>query len=147
LEPLILALGLKHPVSEQHSRRVGTLTGLLVKAMGLGNEESRLIVRAAFLHDIGNIGIPDSLLNTPATLTSLELEHMETHCRLGYELVNKVPLMTVEPEIILNHHEWFDGSGYPNKKTGDSIPLGSRICAVADALDAMVSDRPYRKAR
>jgi putative nucleotidyltransferase with HDIG domain len=111
--------------------------------------ESKLlpqIARAAFLHDIGKMAIPDQILRKPGPLTPDEREIMRTHCEIGYNMVTRIPFLKEAAEIVLSHQEYFDGTGYPRGLRGEQIPLGARIFAVADALDAMISDRPYRKA-
>ncbi len=104
------------------------------------------IARAAFLHDIGKMAIPDQILRKPGPLTAEEREVMRTHCEIGYNMVTRIPFLREAAEIVLSHQEYFDGTGYPRGLKGEQIPLGARIFAVADALDAMISDRPYRKA-
>jgi len=104
------------------------------------------IARAAFLHDIGKMAIPDQILRKPGPLTPEEREVMRTHCEIGYNMVTRIPFLREAAEIVLTHQEYFDGTGYPRGLKGEQIPLGARIFAVADALDAMISDRPYRKA-
>jgi HD-GYP domain-containing protein (c-di-GMP phosphodiesterase class II) len=102
--------------------------------------------RGAYLHDIGKIAIPDAILLKPAKLTSEEVSVMWAHPYIGYEFVGRISFLAEAAEIVLTHHERFDGSGYPRRLLGDDIPLGARIFAVADTLDAMTSDRPYRRA-
>jgi putative nucleotidyltransferase with HDIG domain len=104
------------------------------------------IARAAFLHDIGKMAIPDQILRKPGPLTHEEREVMRTHCSIGYNMVTRIPFLKEAAEIVLSHQEYFDGTGYPRGLRGEEIPLGARIFAVADALDAMISDRPYRNA-
>jgi putative nucleotidyltransferase with HDIG domain len=104
------------------------------------------IARAAFLHDIGKMAIPDLILRKPGPLTPEEREIMRTHCEIGFNMVTRIPFLREAAEIVLSHQEFFDGTGYPRGLKGEQIPLGARIFAVADALDAMISDRPYRKA-
>src|SRR5207253_9092341 len=99
-------------------------------------------------HDIGKIGIPDRILGKPAALTADELRVMQTHAPIGAEILSRVALLHGEGlNVVRNHHERWDGSGYPDGLAGDAIPLGARIFALADTLDAMTSDRPYRSAR
>jgi HD-GYP domain-containing protein (c-di-GMP phosphodiesterase class II) len=100
----------------------------------------------AWLHDIGKLAIPDRVLLKPGPLTDSEWEIMRRHARIGYDLVKSISFLAGAAEIVLTHHERFDGSGYPQKMKGDEIPFGARIFAVADTLDAMTSDRPYRAA-
>jgi HD-GYP domain-containing protein (c-di-GMP phosphodiesterase class II) len=92
------------------------------------------------------MAIPDSILRKPGPLTDDERQVMRTHCDIGFNMVTRIPFLREAAQIVLAHQEYFDGTGYPRKLKGEEIPLGARIFAVADALDAMVSDRPYRKA-
>jgi putative nucleotidyltransferase with HDIG domain len=105
-----------------------------------------VIARGAFLHDIGKMAIPDEILRKPGTLTPEERDVMRDHCTRGYHMLRKIPFLSEAAEIVFSHQEHYDGSGYPSGLHGNEIPIGSRIFAVADALDAITSDRPYRKA-
>ena len=145
LEALGDALDLKDPETEGHSRRVTAYTIALAHAMGIDKADIKIIKHGAFLHDIGKMAIPDSILLKPGRLEPEEQEKMRTHCMLGYQIVRKVPFLREASEIVYSHQEHFDGGGYPRKLKGEHIPLGARIFAVADALDAITSDRPYRK--
>jgi putative nucleotidyltransferase with HDIG domain len=146
LDTLSATLDLRDNDTAGHSRRVTTYSLEIAKAMGCNQESLKVIARAALLHDIGKIGIPDAILLKPDRLTAIEREVMETHVRIGYELMGHLPFLAGSAEIVLAHHERFDGKGYPRGMGGEAIPLGARIFAVADTLDAMTSDRPYRKA-
>jgi HD-GYP domain-containing protein (c-di-GMP phosphodiesterase class II) len=111
-------------------------------------EASRLpqLARAAFLHDIGKMAIPDRILRKPGPLNDDERAVMRTHCEIGYKMLVRIPFLREAAEIVLAHQEFYDGTGYPRGLRGEQIPLGARIFAIADALDAMISDRPYRSA-
>ena len=146
LEALGEALDMKDSETEGHSKRVTAYTIALARAMGIKPAEIKVIARAAFLHDIGKMAIPDGILQKPGKLTPEEQEIMREHCAIGFNMLRKIPFLTEAAEIVLAHQEHYDGSGYPNAKRGSDIPIGSRIFAVADALDAITSDRPYRKA-
>jgi response regulator RpfG family c-di-GMP phosphodiesterase len=146
LEALGAALDLRDNETGGHSRRVSLYCLEMSRAYGCSAEELKQIARGAYLHDIGKIGIPDAILLKPGKLTAEEREMMETHARIGYELVNRIAFLAGAAEIVLAHQERFDGTGYPQGLVGDEIPLGARIFAVADTLDAMTSDRPYRSA-
>jgi putative two-component system response regulator len=124
------------------------MAGRIAQAIGLPPEEAALLRRAAALHDIGKIGIPDALLHKPGALTESEMRVMQTHAAIGARILggSHVPLLRVAEKVARSHHERWDGSGYPNGLKGDDIPLAGRIVAVADAFDAMTNDRPYRKA-
>ena len=146
LEALGGALDLKDAETEGHCRRVTAFTIAIAKAMKVEPQLLPQIARAAFLHDIGKMAIPDHILRKPGPLTADEREIMRTHCEIGYNMVTRIPFLREAAEIVLSHQEYFDGTGYPRGLRGEQIPLGARIFAVADALDAMISDRPYRRA-
>ncbi|MGH9520314.1 MAG: HD-GYP domain-containing protein, partial [Terriglobales bacterium] len=99
---------------------------------------------ASYLHDIGKLGIPDAILNKPGPLTEPELAIMRTHVQIGFDLVSQVHSLLPAADLVLAHQEHFDGRGYPRGLSGEAIPRDARVFAVADALDAMTSDRPYR---
>jgi putative nucleotidyltransferase with HDIG domain len=145
LEAMGDALDLRDQETEGHSRRVTAYAIALAEAMGVQSDDLRTIARGAFLHDIGKIATPDAILLKPGRLTSDEMAVMKEHCERGYEMVSKIPFLREAAEIVYAHQECFDGSGYPRGLRGEEIPLGARIFAIADALDAMTSDRPYRR--
>jgi len=145
LEAMGDALDLRDAETQGHSRRVTAYTIALAREMGVGPEELKTIARGAFLHDIGKIATPDRVLLKPAKLDPEEIVIMRQHCQRGYEMVRKIPFLREASEIVYAHQESFDGSGYPRGLHGEQIPLGARIFAIADTLDAMTSDRPYRK--
>jgi putative nucleotidyltransferase with HDIG domain len=147
LEALGDALDLKDSETEGHSKRVTAYTIALARAMGITPNDIKIIARGAFLHDIGKMAIPDEILRKPGKLTPEEQEVMREHCTRGYHMLRKIPFLAEAAEIVFSHQEHFDGSGYPGGLRGNEIPIGSRIFAVADTLDAITSDRPYRKAR
>ncbi len=147
LEALGDALDLKDSETEGHSKRVTAYTIALARAMGISPAQIKLIARGAFLHDIGKMAIPDEILRKPGKLTLEQQEIMREHCTRGYHILRKIPFLAEAAEIVFSHQEHFDGSGYPGGISGNQIPIGARIFAVADALDAITSDRPYRKAR
>lgn len=147
LEALGDALDLKDSETEGHSKRVTAYTIALARAMGVQPAEIKVIARGAFLHDIGKMAIPDDILRKPGPLTPEEQEIMREHCARGYNILRKIPFLSHSSEIVLAHQEHFDGSGYPRGIRGAEIPIGARIFAVADTLDAITSDRPYRRAR
>jgi len=147
LEALGDALDLKDSETEGHSKRVTAYTIALARAMGVSPETIKIIARGAFLHDIGKMAIPDDILRKPGRLTPKEQEVMREHCTRGYHILRKIPFLAEAAEIVFSHQEHYDGTGYPNGLKGSEIPLGARIFAVADALDAITSDRSYRKGR
>lgn len=147
LEALGDALDLKDSETEGHSKRVTAYTIALARAMGVSAADIKVIARGAFLHDIGKMAIPDEILRKPGPLTPAEQSIMREHCARGYNILQKIPFLSGSAEIVYSHQEHFDGSGYPNRLRGAEIPIGARIFAVADTLDAITSDRPYRRAR
>src|SRR6184192_2418865 len=147
LEALGDALDLKDAETEGHSKRVTAFTIAIARAMGLAGDRIRVIARGAFLHDIGKMAIPDAILRKPGPLTEEERAIMREHCYRGYQMLRKIPFLTEASEIVYAHQEKFDGTGYPRQIKGEEIPLGARIFAVADTLDAITSDRPYRAAQ
>ncbi|WP_260705893.1 HD domain-containing phosphohydrolase [Edaphobacter flagellatus] len=146
IEAMGAALDLRDEETEGHSRRVTAYTVSLARAVGINEQQLRIIARGAFLHDIGKIATPDAILLKPGRLNPDEMAIMRQHCQSGYEIVRKIPFLSESAEIVYAHQECYDGTGYPRGLKGDQIPLGARIFAIADALDAMTSDRPYRKA-
>ncbi len=146
LEALGSALDKRDNETAGHSRRVTQYSLEIARLMGLGEEQLKQIARGAYLHDIGKIGTPDAILLKPGKLTPEEKAIMEEHAREGYDLVGRIPFLAASAEIVLTHQERYDGTGYPQGLLGDEIPLGARIFSVADTLDAMTSDRPYRRA-
>lgn len=146
LEALGGALDAKDAETEGHCQRVTAFTITIAKAMGVEKGLLRQIARGAFLHDIGKMGVPDQILRKPGPLTTDEREIMRRHCKIGFDVLQRIPFLKEAAEIVLSHQECFDGSGYPRGLRGEQIPVGARIFAVADTLDAMISDRPYRKA-
>jgi putative nucleotidyltransferase with HDIG domain len=147
LEALGDALDLKDSETEGHSKRVTAYTIALARAMNISPAEIKVIARGAFLHDIGKMAIPDEILRKPGKLTAEEQEVMREHCARGYHMLRKIPFLAGAAEIVFTHQEHYDGSGYPSGLHSSEIPIGARIFAVADTLDAITSDRPYRKAR
>ncbi|MBZ5721846.1 MAG: response regulator [Acidobacteriia bacterium] len=144
LEALGDALDLKDAETEGHSKRVTAFTIAIAKAMGLSHEQVRVIARGAFLHDIGKMAIPDVILRKPGALSPDEVAIMREHCYLGYQMLKKIPFLGEAAEIVYAHQERWDGTGYPRGLKGNEIPLGARMFSVADTLDAITSDRPYR---
>jgi cyclic di-GMP phosphodiesterase len=147
LQALGDALDLKDAETEGHSRRVTAFTIAIARAMGVPREQILVIARGAFLHDIGKMAIPDNILRKPGKLDENERAIMKEHCYHGYQMLKKIPFLTEACDIVYSHQEHFNGSGYPRGLKGGEIPLGARIFSVADTLDAIISDRPYRPAR
>ena len=132
--------------TEEHAERIGEICAIIAERLGLSHEEIDKLRLFAILHDIGKIGISDQILNKPAKLTEEEMAVMRTHPEIGYRIAMASPDFASIADLILTHQERWDGNGYPNHIAGESIPLLSRILAVADAYDAMTKDRVYRKA-
>ncbi len=147
LEALLGALDLKDAETEFHSRRVTAFTMAIAREMGMPKEEIEVIARGALLHDIGKIAISDAILHKPGKLTEDEMAIMKEHCYLGYKILSPIPYLAEAAEIVYAHQEHYDGTGYPRRLKGDEIPLGARIFAIADTLDAMRSKRVYRDAQ
>jgi putative nucleotidyltransferase with HDIG domain len=147
LQALGDALDLKDSETEGHSRRVTAFTIAIARAMGVPREQIAVIARGAFLHDIGKMAIPDHILRKPGKLDDDERAIMREHCYHGYQMLKKIPFLAEACEIVYSHQEHFNGTGYPRGLKGKDIPLGARIFSVADTLDAIISDRPYRPAR
>jgi putative nucleotidyltransferase with HDIG domain len=146
LEALGSALDLKDAETEGHCQRVTAFCISIAKTMPVPNPYLPVLARAAFLHDIGKMAIPDGILRKPGPLTDDEKQIMRKHCEIGYNMLIRIPFLRDAAEIVLAHQEFFNGSGYPRGLKGEQIPLGARIFTIADSLDAMISDRPYRKA-
>ncbi|MFN4033097.1 MAG: HD domain-containing phosphohydrolase [Fimbriimonadales bacterium] len=147
LDALLAALDTRDTETEGHSERVAAYTMAMARRLNLSPSELSDIERGALLHDIGKIGVPDSILYKPEPLTPEEWEIMRQHPVIGYRMCMKVDALRPAAPIVLHHHERWDGQGYPYGLAGEAIPLGARIFAIADTLDAMTSDRPYRQAQ
>ncbi|MCW2991281.1 MAG: Two-component system response regulator [Solirubrobacterales bacterium] len=148
LSRLALATEYRDDVTQEHAQRIGRTACQIVEAAGIGEIPAKLIERAAQLHDIGKLGIPDAVLLKPGPLDAQEFELMKTHTTIGADILSgsRSPSLQLGEEIALNHHERWDGSGYPNGLAGEDIPLAGRIVAVADVFDALTHARPYKEA-
>lgn len=146
LEGLIGALDMRDTETELHSWRVASYSLVLAKRAGLGWDELTEVERGALLHDIGKIGISDAILRKAGPLDDEEWIEMRKHPRLGYDMIAGIDFLRGASAIVLGHHERWDGNGYPNGLSGTAIPVGARIFALADTVDAMTTDRPYRAA-
>jgi len=146
VKALAQAIEAKDPYTHGHSARVVEYTVLIAQKLDLPEEEKELLKYAAILHDIGKIGVRGIILNNPNGLTAEEYGEVKRHPIIGENIISPVELLQPIRPLIRHHHEWYNGKGYPDGLSGKNIPLGARILAVADAYDAMKSDRPYRKA-
>lgn len=149
LHALALAAEFRDDETARHTERVGRLAATIGKALGLPLAQVELLHRAAPLHDIGKIGIPDQILLKPGRLTADEFRQIQAHTSIGFQILApcQSDVLRLARQIALTHHERWDGTGYPHGMTGELIPLSGRIVAVADAFDAMTRDRPYQAAR
>ncbi len=148
LDRLAAAVEFRDDDTGNHTKRVANVSAMLGRAIGLEATTVELIRRAAPLHDIGKVGIPDNILLKPGPLTGEEFEIMKTHTVIGSRMLSKgrSELVRFSQRVARSHHEWWDGSGYPDRVSGQAIPLEARIVAAADFLDALTHDRPYRPA-
>ena len=143
LEALALALDFRDQSTSGHSRRVAELTVKVACRHGVEGSALTQVEHGALLHDIGKLKIPDSILWKPSVLDDAEWITMKKHPEYGYEFLRNIEFLHDAAELVLSHHEKFDGSGYPRGLAGEAIPLGARIFAIVDAVDAMVYKRPY----
>jgi response regulator RpfG family c-di-GMP phosphodiesterase len=143
---LVAALDAREHETSDHSQRVVKYTVAIAERLSLQGQELEELGRGALLHDIGKIGVPDAVLLKPGKLTPAEWTEMRKHPDTGWQMIQSIPFLATPAVIVLSHQERFDGGGYPRKLRGEEIHIGARIFAVADTLDAMTSDRPYRKA-
>jgi putative two-component system response regulator len=149
LERLAMAAEFRDDETGQHIKRVGRMSAVLARNLGMPQDQVELIERAAPLHDVGKIGIPDHILRKPGSLTPEEFEVIRSHPAIGASILSggRFPLLRMAEEIALTHHERWDGTGYPQGLKGEAIPLSGRIVALADAFDAIISVRPYKGAQ
>lgn len=146
IDALIMALDYRDNETQGHTQRVSVYTTELAQRLDLNGAELETLKRGAILHDIGKIGVSDSILRKPEKLTDLEWVEMKKHVQYGFEILKDIVFLSDAAKIVLHHHERYDGLGYPNGRANDSILFGARIFVVADTFDAMTSERPYRKA-
>lgn len=146
LTALVKALDAREKEVGSHSERVMNYTSLMAAKLGIHGNDLEQLAKGALLHDIGKIGISDNILLKPGPLDADEWVEMRRHPQVGYAILSEIGFLKGPTEIILTHHERFDGTGYPMGLKGEQIPIGSRIFAMVDTLDAMTSNRPYRRA-
>jgi putative nucleotidyltransferase with HDIG domain len=143
LEALAMALDYRDQSTSGHSRRVANLTVNVARAYGVDGVALQQVEQGALLHDIGKLKIPDSILWKPTQLDDEEWLTMRRHPEFGYEMLRSLEFLNDAAQLVLSHHEKFDGTGYPRGLRGEVIPLGARIFSVVDAVDAMIYKRPY----
>ena len=143
---ILNALFEKNPREMMHSKRVGEIAEQIATKMGLSEETIHNLKTAGMMHDIGKIGIDESILNNPGRLTDIEWEEIRRHPEIGYRILNTVSEFSDIATCVLEHHEHWDGRGYPRGLKGDQISLEARIVGFADAYDAMTTSRTYRNA-
>ena len=147
LNALGAAIDLRDGQTGGHCRRVAQFASKILTEMHGTSKQLKSLAMGAWLHDIGKLAIPDAILLKPGPLTQEERRIMQDHVQIGFNLIERIPFLADAAEIVLTHHERWDGSGYPRGLKGSEIPQNSRIFAVADTVDAITSDRPYRSAR
>jgi len=141
------ALDFKDAELDMHSKRVAAFAIAIARAITVPIEEIRVIARGALLHDIGKTAISEAILRKPGRLDPEEMAIMREHSFRGYQILRRIPFLAEPAEMVYCHHENYDGTGYPRGLEGDTIPLGAKITAIANTLDAITSDRPYQAAR
>ena len=146
IKSIVAAVDARDAYTAHHSERVAAMVLVLASALGLSSSDTTLVHTAAYLHDIGKINVPDTVLHKAGPLTDAEWEEIRRHPVAGYEILHKVEQFQEAAVLVRHHHERWDGKGYPDGLAGEDIPLGSRIIAVADSIDAMMSNRSYRPA-
>jgi HD-GYP domain-containing protein (c-di-GMP phosphodiesterase class II) len=146
VESLAAALDLREHETGLHSKRVASHTVALAREFYSDMKDLREVYWGSLLHDIGKIGVPDSILLNPHRLSADEWKVMRLHPEHGYRILQDIPFLSLAARIVLCHEERYDGCGYPSGLKGDGIPLAARLFAIIDTLDAMTFDRPYRKA-
>lgn len=146
VQALAAAIEVKDRYTSGHTKRVGTYADAIVRRLPIIDSEKEKIRLAGVLHDIGKIGVPDRILLKPGSLTEAEWDEMRLHTEAGFDIVSRVAGLEEIAEILRHHHERWDGTGYPRGLKGHEIPFASRVIAVADTFDAIVTDRPYRAA-
>ncbi len=144
LEVLGNAIAKRDSTTSDHNYRVTIHSIHLGKAMGLAEKELCSLIKGAFLHDIGKIAISDAILLKPAKLTSLEFDQIKTHVTHGCDIIKAYPWLSDATDVVLHHHEKYNGTGYPDRLAGKQIPVNARIFAIVDVFDALTSTRPYK---
>ena len=146
IQAMSVASEVRDPYTAGHQRRVGQIALGIASIMSLSEEQITGLLMAATVHDIGKIGIPAEILSKPGKINEMEFNIIKTHVKTGYDILKNIEFPWPIADIVLQHHERMDGSGYPNGLSGEKILLESKILAVADVVEAMASHRPYRAA-
>lgn len=146
IKALLSVIEIRDPYTADHQIKVADLAGEIASALGMTKEQIGTIRTAALIHDIGKAGLPTEILSKPGRLSGLERSLVQTHAQTSYNIVKTIEFGRPVAEIVLQHHERLNGSGYPQGLSGDSIFIEARIIAVADVVEAMASNRPYRPA-
>src|SRR6186713_1024469 len=146
MEALALAIEAKDHTAHNHIRRVQIYSVGLAKALGMSDDEMTAVETAALLHDIGKLAVPEHILAKPGPLTPEEFQKVRIHPQIGAEIIGSVPFPQPVAPLIMNHHERWDGNGYPAGRKGEQVPLGARVLGIVEFYDALTSDRPYHKA-
>ena len=146
LKMLNKILEARDPYTRQHSKRVSEYALRIAQELGLSGDEQEVMRETALLHDIGKIGIAEVILNKPQKLNPQEWAEVKRHAQIGEEFLEPLKILHIEQSMVRHHHERYDGKGYPDRLKGNQIPLYARILTVADAYEAMISQRPYRQA-
>jgi putative nucleotidyltransferase with HDIG domain len=147
LKSFAIILESKDPYIREHSMRVTKYAVMLAKEIGLHHDEIEIIENTAYFHDIGKVGISDTILQKPDKLTEDEWVDMKRHPEIGYEIIEPLKVLHIALPGVRHHHERFDGKGYPDGLSGENIPLSARILTIADSYEALTANRPYRKAK
>jgi putative nucleotidyltransferase with HDIG domain len=143
---LVAAVEARDPYTERHSVHVSTSAGRLAERLNLSKRETEVIKTAAVLHDVGKIGIPDAILAKPGRLTADEYRVVKQHPVTGAAILQSAACLQRELPLVLHHHEWWNGKGYPHGLKREEIPFGARVLQIADSIDAMLSPRSYKQA-
>lgn len=147
IKTIVNAIEAKDPFTKGHSERVAEYAVAMAREMGYSRQDLKNLYFLALLHDCGKIGISEEILNKTVPLSPEEIEHIREHVIIGARIIEKIKFLQSSADVVMHHHERFDGSGYPSGLRGSEIPVGARIIAIVDAYDAMIHERPYRGAR